>query len=238
MLHSHIDVAQTRMLVQSQALITQLVFNHALRVRMKAEVTNSSSSATSTAATTPDSASIAPSERADSPDGSEEDTAFSETTSATKASKGKHSKTASTSGQSSKAPEQPADGSQSSGDSKAGNFVGKLNNLVTTDLNNLIDGRDFLFVGEFTHIALKRPGLDFGQFCTYLSRSHYVSGSYTLSLVGGLSSCPLRSFRILSISIQCVGRIGCDYRTVPNPWIHRQARPGCSKGEDEKGIYH
>jgi hypothetical protein len=29
----------------------------------------------------------------------------------------------------------------------ADNLVGKINNLVTTDLGNLVDGRDFLFLG-------------------------------------------------------------------------------------------
>lgn len=29
----------------------------------------------------------------------------------------------------------------------SGNLIGKINNLVTTDLSNLIDGRDFLFIG-------------------------------------------------------------------------------------------
>ena len=30
---------------------------------------------------------------------------------------------------------------------KANNVVGKINNLVTTDLANLVDGRDFLYLG-------------------------------------------------------------------------------------------
>lgn len=132
------------MLVQSQALITQLVFNHALRIRVKAEAANSApSSAASSATTTPDSASVAdPSETAESSANSEDEdeTAVSEATSTTKG-KGKGSRAASVSGESSK-------GLEPTASEKAGNLVGKLNNLITTDLNNLTDGRDFLFVGS------------------------------------------------------------------------------------------
>ncbi|KAJ3556484.1 hypothetical protein NM688_g2007 [Phlebia brevispora] len=128
----------TRMLVQSQALITQLVFNHALRVRVKAEATTSPTPSTaSSVATTPDTDSVTG--ESDSPDSSssdsEDETAASETTSTTRVSRGLSSHPESVSGD--------QDTAESTG---GGNFVGKLNNLITTDLNNLTDGRDFLFV--------------------------------------------------------------------------------------------
>ena len=30
----------------------------------------------------------------------------------------------------------------------SGNLIGRINNLVTTDLSNLVEGRDFLFISE------------------------------------------------------------------------------------------
>ncbi|KAI0085671.1 P-loop containing nucleoside triphosphate hydrolase protein [Irpex rosettiformis] len=135
----------TRMLVQVQALITQLVFEHALRIRVKAETSSTpSSSAASSVATTPDNASIA--ERSDGVESpvtdDETQTAVSEGTSATKASK-----------RMSQAPSETSTAAvtdvASSSESKSGHLVGKLNNLVTTDLNNLVDGRDLLFIVVF-----------------------------------------------------------------------------------------
>ena len=120
-------------------MITELVFEHALRIRVKAEGgTGSSPSAASSVATTPDNASIA--EQSDAPDSPSTDdetqTAFSE---GTRASKGKKSQAPSETSTATAGQPQPAE-------AKGGHLVGKLNNLVTTDLNNLVDGRDILFV--------------------------------------------------------------------------------------------
>lgn len=134
--------------MQTQAIITQLVFDHALRIRVKAEVAGGNTPASS-AATTPDSASIAET-------ASEGDDAETQTTAA--ASDGgaarKHKRTPSASSTSTKAPEKGAE--EAAG--KGGNLVGKLNNLVTTDLNNVVDGRDFLFISACFFGGLVRWG--------------------------------------------------------------------------------
>ncbi|CAL1696193.1 unnamed protein product [Somion occarium] len=142
----------TRVMVRAQAIITQLVFDHALRIRVKAEVTDyaPASSKTSTAATTPDTASLAEStpDRQGSPvssaGDSENETAGSEhsTVAASKAKAREQglSSDISASSSSTKVPEKSADGS-----SQSGNLVGKMTNLVTTDLTNIVEGRDFLF---------------------------------------------------------------------------------------------
>ena len=177
---------QTRMLVQAQSMITQLVFDHALRIRVKAEVgSSSSSSATSSAVTTPDSASVA--ERSEGAESSadEAETAVSEATgtSTTKAPKSK-------SAQSVSEREVPKDADAASkdekkDDKKADNLVGKLNNLVTTDLNNLTEGRDFLFVGAFPQRTCSVCVLTVVQCSTLLSKSAFVSGSCTPFSAGG-----------------------------------------------------
>ncbi|KAI0344119.1 multidrug resistance-associated ABC transporter [Trametopsis cervina] len=139
----------TRVLVQVQALITELVFEHALRIRVKAETSSGtpSPSAASSVATTPDNASLAErSDRGESPDTDDETTtAVSEGTSVPKGKKSRAPSEASTAA----ASEKPKEASAGSG-----NLVGKLNNLVTTDLNNLVDGRDFLFVLVYTPLQI------------------------------------------------------------------------------------
>lgn len=133
------------MLVQTEAIITQLVFEHALRIRVKAE-TSKTSSPSSSVATTPDNASLADTNEASSEvNGSEDETdAHTAVSEGTNASKVKKTKAPSTSGDSSTTQASAAPAS----DEKGGNLVGKLNNLVTTDLNNMVDGRDFLFVSK------------------------------------------------------------------------------------------
>ncbi|KAI0774725.1 multidrug resistance-associated ABC transporter [Trametes elegans] len=133
----------TRMLVQTEAIITQLVFDHALRIRMKADTSESpSASRATTAVHTPDNASIAEAPRGSqgsqtASNGSEDETARASTTSTAStdaAQKSKDSKQADL--KSATAEDGPA----------SGNLIGRINNLVTTDLSNLVEGRDFLFI--------------------------------------------------------------------------------------------
>ena len=111
------------------------MFEHALRVRMKSEPSESSPSPSqhSTRASTPDTASVADISSGPSHDGTE----VAEGATATSVSEATPSE---------------ADKGSIKGDEKkaavdkGGNLVGKINNLVSTDLNNIIDGRDFLMI--------------------------------------------------------------------------------------------
>ncbi|KAF7965838.1 hypothetical protein HWV62_41236 [Athelia sp. TMB] len=119
----------TRTLVRTEGIITQLVFEHALRVRMKTE----SDHGGTTAVPTPDTASLA------GTDGPET------------------AKSAPASGNTS--PE-----SQTSSD---GELTGKITTLVTADLGNITDARNFLslggsqfdFTGGFAHAYCTFVGL-------------------------------------------------------------------------------
>ncbi|KAH7922933.1 hypothetical protein BV22DRAFT_1197033 [Leucogyrophana mollusca] len=132
----------TRTLVRTEGIITQLVFNHSLRIRMKAELPDDSKSGESTAASTPDTASIAESSTPDDEvgtSGSEEETLQPSSASVTSSSrKGKQ-----------KAKDAKETNDTRMPKSSADNLVGKINNLVTTDLNNITDGRDLLLVGLY-----------------------------------------------------------------------------------------
>jgi hypothetical protein len=102
---------------------------------MKSEPSESSPSPSqpSTSASTPDTASVAEITSGHSPDGTE----VAEGASTTLASEHTPSEVdkASVKGEEKKAAVE-----------KGGNLVGRINNLVSTDLNNIIDGRDFLMV--------------------------------------------------------------------------------------------
>ncbi|KAH8986098.1 hypothetical protein EDB92DRAFT_1818411 [Lactarius akahatsu] len=125
--------------VRVTAIITQLVFEHALRIRLKAETSlypESTPTATPEVGsedTTPDSGSVVEinivSEDAG---GSGKETRSEQSTIAASSSKG----------------ERKAEASGSDRDEAGGlsNLVGKMNNLVSTDLENIVDGRDFLLL--------------------------------------------------------------------------------------------
>jgi len=136
---------QTRTLVRTEGILTQLVFEHALRIRMKAELPDDAKkSGESTGTSTPDNGSVAGSNTAvpdESIDGSGDETlqTSSATISTSSTKKGKQ-----------KAQDQKEEKSESSSKkhSSADNLVGKINNLVTTDLSNITDGRDFLMASK------------------------------------------------------------------------------------------
>ncbi|KAH9907116.1 ABC transporter type 1, transmembrane domain-containing protein [Fomitopsis serialis] len=137
-----------RVLTQVEAIITQVVFEHALRMRMKADVSQdpAESEGDTTVAGTPDTASDAESS-ATAPT-AQENGNDSEGDSA--AGKGKQKSTTQTVpvaaqnadanrvvGREEKA--KPADD-----DKKGKNVVGKINNLISSDLTSLAWGREFL----------------------------------------------------------------------------------------------
>ncbi|KAJ8084456.1 hypothetical protein PM082_003226 [Marasmius tenuissimus] len=132
----------TRLLVQVQAIITQLVFEHALRIRVKAEPPDSPSSNV----TIPES----PPEYSSSPEGEGSDAgtvvAHSRETTVQEGS----AATASSSNDGNKKKRKK----DSSPTSDASNLVGKINNLVTTDLDNIVETRDFLFVVVYVPVQI------------------------------------------------------------------------------------
>ncbi|KAG2065985.1 P-loop containing nucleoside triphosphate hydrolase protein [Suillus decipiens] len=130
----------TRALVHTEAILTQLVFEHALRIRVKAELPDGGKNAGDfTGPPTSDSASVAGSSTAagdESADGIGDEAlpASAETMSTSSPKQGK---------QKSQGVKEELVGAPEN-HSSADNLVGKINNLVTTDLSNITEGRDFL----------------------------------------------------------------------------------------------
>jgi len=123
------------MLVQVQAILTQLVFEHSLRIRIKAETSGSGSVAPSTATTPKASAPATPDSASDS------ETANALTVEGSTSS---HSPESTVVNDTESPSKQAAVRASDDSDSSGGNLVGKLQNLVTTDIDNIGDGRDFL----------------------------------------------------------------------------------------------
>lgn len=155
-----IDVIQTGMLVRVEAIVTQLVFEHSLRIRMKAETESSGSTPSPSAAATEgtstpaDTASLANtstvhdgSEANESDDGAPPSSTLSASSTPSSTIKGKPD--AKPKGGDKK--EEDDEKFHKDGTAKASNLIGKINNLVSTDLNNIVDGRDFLFLSESCH---------------------------------------------------------------------------------------
>ncbi|KAH7073426.1 hypothetical protein BKA62DRAFT_734051, partial [Auriculariales sp. MPI-PUGE-AT-0066] len=132
----------TRLLVRVESFLTELVFEHSLRIRMKEEAPATTPTSTPTASET---ATVVDSdEEPDSPDGSDPATVVgSEGATSRSGAKGKKpippSRTASVASTKGPSPVKKDE-------SKEANLVGKINNLVTSDLNNITEARDFLFL--------------------------------------------------------------------------------------------
>ena len=144
-----------RTIVRVEGLLTQLVFEHSLRIRLKAEASNGTIEDDNlTVIGTPDSVSISEGGTIDS--SSELDERMSEPSQAStvvtrdssrdsrSTSKGIKAKNKSDPSTIKSDAKQPA-----KHDRDAQNLIGKINNLVTTDLANIVKGVDFLTIGAF-----------------------------------------------------------------------------------------
>ncbi|KAF7969448.1 hypothetical protein HWV62_27283, partial [Athelia sp. TMB] len=127
---SFLHVGKTRTLVRTEGIITQLIFEHSLRIRMKAEARSSSGESGTTQTGTPDSRSVAGASTGDLVENGGD-----------AASSGKSKKRSQDVSESSSLPGAPREKPKSSG-----NLVGLVNNLVTTDLANIGEARHFIFL--------------------------------------------------------------------------------------------
>ena len=131
----------TRAVVLTEALLTQLVFEHSLRIRFKAEGSKESSPSTvqtASSSVTPETRSVEGSTNFENCD-TESDTTASST-------KGK-AKADSFSTKSAAAKD------EKNVEKKKNNLVGKINTLVTVDLENVVNAKDFLMVGKLRKVS-------------------------------------------------------------------------------------
>jgi len=141
----------TRTLVRTEVLLTQLLFEHSLRIRLKAEASTDAKATpevdvkllrteSEASIVTVDTASVST-----SGDISEVALGSGSTRESSEVSTVAPSREPSKAGSDPKAKESKEKQKEDSKKS-GGNLIGKINNLVTTDLNNLTSGRDFLLL--------------------------------------------------------------------------------------------
>jgi ABC-type multidrug transport system fused ATPase/permease subunit len=153
----------TRTLVRIESIIVQLVFEHALRIRIKDEVpaaTDQASGAT-TAIATPDSELAPTPTNGDTTGahGSGHSQPATDSTAVGSSLGGPSASTASTvakgKGKHKKAPSIALSISSSKGTAAKGkdkdkekqkDLIGRINNFISTDVGNIVDSRDFLFM--------------------------------------------------------------------------------------------
>ncbi|KAG7450174.1 P-loop containing nucleoside triphosphate hydrolase protein [Guyanagaster necrorhizus] len=141
----------TRIMVRAEAIMTQLVFEHSLRVRVKASTTNSSGQST---APTPDNASFVDDAPSTESIGSNTLHGTSDAVSTDSRDKNVDASTENASSSNKITQESPSGQTPAASQSDTSNLVGKINNLVTTDLGNIIDARDFLLIGVYVPVQI------------------------------------------------------------------------------------
>ena len=136
--------------MRAEGILTQLIFSHALRIRVKA-TSNSKPADTKTVPQTTEDSQSTENGDGESSEGEGSQSTTSETVVASNAST-KSSKKGKDIASPPPTQETPKKEKEEKKDKKADNLTGKLNNLVTSDLQNVINSRDFLMVGEWDFI--------------------------------------------------------------------------------------
>ena len=129
----------TRALALTEGLLTQLVFEHSLRIRFKAEGSKEKSFSTvQSPIITPDTQSI---EGSTALEGSDTQ---SDTTAGSTKGKGKPDSVAT----------KFSSAKDEKEEEKKDNLIGKINTLVTVDLENVVGAKDFLMVGKLGEVSI------------------------------------------------------------------------------------
>lgn len=135
----------------------QLVFEHALRIRMKAE-THSNASTTSTPAestsTTPRAGTLSNADHSAEASSDTETTLHSPSSSEAEADTGETRVEGSSTTVKSTDDSQKDKAAAAPVDPEGKNLVGKINNLVTSDLSNIMGARNFLRLIVYTPVSL------------------------------------------------------------------------------------
>ena len=130
-------------------MLTQLVFEHSLRIRLKAEASNEETEDDNlTVIGTQDSASVVESTSVDTNSMAGETGSQSSQASSPIPREDSRGDSQSTSN----GPVKAKDSSTSATKDKKEpqNLIGKINNLVTADLGNIVEGRDFLMISMYS----------------------------------------------------------------------------------------
>ena len=114
----------TRTLVRTEGLLTQLVFEHSFRIRLKAGASDPSKASMAVCPNSSSDSQPTSKARVNGKDKGDSSTFKGDVKQASKSKK------------------------------DADNLIGKINNLVTTDLSNIVEGRDFLIISTLQAFCL------------------------------------------------------------------------------------
>lgn len=117
---------------------------------------------------------------------------------------------------------------------ESANLVGKINNLVTTDLGNIVEARDFLSFGERDYSNYLRLALI--AVVIYIPLQVILCMWFLYAILGwrcvyAYTFCSGEA----SVFSQCVGGAGVHPCFVPASWICCQSNPTNSSKKDGKG---
>ncbi|KAH9480844.1 ATP-binding cassette transporter abc4 [Psilocybe cubensis] len=127
----------TQTLARTRAVLTELVFEHSLRIRFKAETSGDGEKESASAIATPRPESIVSESGEGSSNGDSNETQSVQTATESSTAKGKAKDTS----QANAPTAAPAPEAK-----KKDNLVGKINTLVTVDVDNIINAKDFLMI--------------------------------------------------------------------------------------------
>ena len=188
--------SQARTLVCTTGIVTQLVFEHALRIRVKAEITFLPTLESRSEVTTPGSGSVVDIDIVSEGAGRSRQETLSEQSTSTE--------TGTNVKRTGEAPRSDS-GKDGNEECASSNLVGKMNNLVSTDLENLVSGRDILLLC-LSSLLSPSP-------CSPLFVDVYFLHSYIFSASG-------RDVCLVLVShpwLERIHRGGRDGRPLPNP---------------------
>ena len=236
----------TRTLVRTEALLTQLVFEHSLRIRLKAEASNEKIEDDNvTVIGTQDSASVIESTTADSNSLTGEAASQSSQASSPTPREDSSSDSQSTS----KGPVKAKDSSTPKSDAKSAtkdkketqNLIGKINNLVTADLGNIVDGRDFLTISMLSTSILNWVRCLIILQVLYVPLQSVFCTVFLYEVLGWRSAYLPTSYNKkkkshLSFRHKCICWTGYNGRLVSSTWIYCKKSSRRTSSEDEKGI--
>ncbi|KAF8610641.1 hypothetical protein BDV93DRAFT_484022 [Ceratobasidium sp. AG-I] len=141
----------TRSLARAEGILTQLLFEHSLRIRMVGEVASSGTKAPRTTAPSADTPSVI----GDTESGSGLASGAEGSTTHTAEGSGEQTLVASTISKG-KGKDEATDEAEEEGETKtqSSNLVGKINNLMSTDLGNMVEGREFLIIFIYAPVQI------------------------------------------------------------------------------------
>ncbi|KAF7369381.1 ATP-binding cassette transporter [Mycena venus] len=142
----------TRTLVRCEAILTQLIFEHALRIRVKTETSDSETKPSSNGTSTP--------VRSETPslidhnDSSRDGTPNLTDADTVSRDEILHASSSSIKSTTSKGKGKEVKKTEPEKSPSTSNLVGKITNLATTDLRNITEGRDFLFLSLYIPLTI------------------------------------------------------------------------------------